>query len=307
MFTNSIQPLMKRILLSVSDRQIARSFLQQQRHPQKAKQVYLNTLAVLAVKFQLKCLGFTPRWEGCDSNDLLAQSLFDTADLDLENFGKIECRPVLPDDDFMQVPAEVWTDRMAYIAVGLNRELTEAEILGFVEKTEEEIVPLNQLRSPDELLEFLDCDIKEATNICLSEWLGQSIDTAIARGWQALDNISSIYSLQPAYRFRSKGTAAKRGKIFNLQRENACFALLIGIQDRGREMHISAEVYPTGEQTHLPPNLKLNILNDGGLSVMEAISQQTKNIQMEFKGEIGEMFQVKISLEQMCLIESFRI
>ncbi|MDJ1183097.1 DUF1822 family protein [Roseofilum casamattae] len=298
---------MKRFFLSVSDREIARSFLQQQRHPKKAKQVYLNTLAVLAVKFQLQCLGFTPQWESCDSHDLLAQSLFDAADLDLENIGKIECRPVLPDEEMMQVPAEVWSDRIAYIAVGLNRELTEAKILGFVEKTEEEEVPLSQLRSPDELLEFLDRNMAEPPSICLSEWLGQSIDSAIARGWQALEDISSIYSLQPAYHFRSKGSAAKRGKIFNLERENACFALLIGIQGRGTDMHISAEVYPTGEQTYLPPNLKLNILNDVGLSVMEAISQQTKNIQMEFKGEIGEMFQVKISLEQMCLIESFTI
>ncbi|MDB9519517.1 DUF1822 family protein [Roseofilum reptotaenium CS-1145] len=298
LFFNSISP---KIPLGFSDHQQAEVFLQSQKNPRKRKQVYLNTLSVLAVKFHLQYLGFDPQTEACESFDSVLQACFDVADLELPHQGKIECRPVLPGQDYMRVPPEVFEDRLAYIAVRLNRELTEAEILGFVEQVEAEMIPLSQLRSPEELFDFL--QPVPFPRINLSDWLQNSI----AQGWKTLDEIFPVQEPQLVLNFRSrdKRQGVKRGKLF--QHQNNHFTLLMGVQPSDQEMQISVELYPTAEQSYLPRDLKVNILNETGRSIMEAIATQTKNIQMEFKGETGEPFSVQISLGQMCMIESFVI
>ncbi|MDJ1181241.1 DUF1822 family protein [Roseofilum sp. BLCC_M91] len=298
---DSLDAICPKISLGFRDYQQAEAFLQAQKSAKKRKQVYLNTLSVLAVKFYLQCLGFAPHTQDCESFDPVLQACFDVADLHLPNRGKVECRPVLPGEDYMSVPPEVFEDRRAYVAVRFNRELTEAEILGFVEQVEAERIPLSELRSPAELLDFLYAVC--IPRIHLSDWL----KNGIAQGWQTLDEILGVQQQQLALNFRSKNNnqAVKRGKLF--QHQNNHFTLLMGVQPLNQQMQISVELYPTGEQTYLPHDLKVNILNDTGRSIMEAIATQTKNIQMEFKGETGEPFSVQISLGQMCMIESFVI
>jgi len=300
-FFDSIDCICPKVPLGFSDHQQAEQFLQAQKSPQKRKQVYLNTLSVLAVKFHLKSLAFAVQTQGCESFDPVLQACLDVADLELPNRGKLECRPVLPGEDFMRVPPEVFEDRVAYVAVRLNRELTEAEILGFVEQVEAERIPLSDLRSPTELLDILH-PVPSAA-IHLSDWLANRI----AEGWNTLDEILGVEQQQLVLNFRSKNNnqAIKRGKLF--QHQNNQFTLLMGVHPLNQQMQISVELYPTGEQTYLPYDLKVNILNDTGRSIMEAIATQTKNIQMEFKGETGEPFSVQISLGEMCMIESFVI
>ncbi|MBP0012254.1 MAG: DUF1822 family protein [Roseofilum sp. SBFL] len=79
-FFNFISP---KIPLGFSDYQQAEVFLQAQKNPRKRKQVYLNTLSVLAVKFHLQYLGFDPQTQACESFDSVLQACFDVADLEL--------------------------------------------------------------------------------------------------------------------------------------------------------------------------------------------------------------------------------
>ncbi len=301
------KPLSPKIPIGFSDRQQAESFFSRQKYPPKAKQVYLNTLAILAVKFHLECWGFSPDWTTCDSFDPLTQSLFDVADLDLPNLGKIECRPILPNQMAMYVPPEVSTNRLAYVGIGLNRELTEAEIIGFVTELSQEMVLLSQLRSPDELIDWLHQCPPTFPTTRLSDWL----ENTFTQGWKSLAEIFADVEQQFAWNFRSVHSSqhtVKRGKIFNLERQGYSFALLVEIQPtEDEEINICIVLYATRDQSHLPAGLKLNILDEDGISVMEALSRETQRIQMEFKGEIGEAFQVKISGEEMVIIESFVI
>ena len=56
---------------------------------------------------------------------------------------------------FCYNPTEVWLNRIGYVAVLLNRKLTEAQLLGFVREVETEQLPLEQLQPLENLLNCL--------------------------------------------------------------------------------------------------------------------------------------------------------
>ena len=111
----------------------AKEFVRHQANQEKAKQVYLNTLAVYAVNFYLECQEFETNVATSYSWDPVMQTLLDVADLDVKNRGKLECRPVVPGSKIVRVPAEVWDDRIGYVAVQFDELLQEATLLGFAE------------------------------------------------------------------------------------------------------------------------------------------------------------------------------
>ncbi|NEO43641.1 MAG: DUF1822 family protein [Moorea sp. SIO4A3] len=125
--------------------QLAEKRCQQQSNLEKAEQVYLNTLAVYAVNEYLQGLGFETDLESSDSQNSIMQTFLDVADLVVKNYGKLECKSVSPDAEFVYLPEEVWQDRMGYIAVQLNDSLTEAKLLGFLENVATNELPLRQL------------------------------------------------------------------------------------------------------------------------------------------------------------------
>jgi len=110
---------------------LAKSFQSQYENPVKAQQVYLNTLAVYAVDSYCQCLGIETDLEASESLNSVLQPLMNIADLEIEGIGKLECRPVLPEDKFCDIPAETWENRIGYIAVEINDSSREATLLGF--------------------------------------------------------------------------------------------------------------------------------------------------------------------------------
>jgi len=132
----------------------ARQFWQRQSDPAKAKQVYLNTLAVWAVSRYLRLLAIACDRDSSASWDPVQQTLADVASLDVPGWGTLECRPVLPEADGCEIPPEVWDDRRGYLAVRLNRELSEAHLLGFAPSAEA-VLPLASLQPLSVLLAIL--------------------------------------------------------------------------------------------------------------------------------------------------------
>ena len=151
----TIETLTKTVPLAFSAHSIAQQFYSHQSNHCKAKQVYLNTLAVYAVNVYLQHLGFETDLSESASWDPLMQTLMDVADLEVKNYGKLECRPVLLGKEVVYFPAEVWSERIGYIAVQLNESLKEATLLGFAEKVDKSELPLSQLRSLEDLLQSL--------------------------------------------------------------------------------------------------------------------------------------------------------
>ena len=110
---------------------LAKSFQSQYEHPAKARQVYLNTLAVYAVDTYCECLGIETDLEACESLNPVMQPLMNIADLEIEGIGKLECLSVLPEDEYCDIPPETWSNRIGYVAVEINDSSREATLLGF--------------------------------------------------------------------------------------------------------------------------------------------------------------------------------
>lgn len=298
--------------------QTAQQFSQRQTHPQKIKQVYLNTLAVQAVNTYLKWMGVPTQLEASDSWNPALQSLSDVADLALANQGKLECRPVLPDDRTCHIPAEVWSDRIGYVAVQFDAELTEATLLGFVPSIQSETLPLEALRSLDELFDYLapasQADpevppISRSPLTHLSQWLERMVDT----GWETLDQLFG--TPQVALSMRSGNgegaiTEIQRGKplILGSYEQGEPVVLLVGMFPHpDREWEIWVKVVPPQGEPYLPADLQVFILDAMDDVVMKAHARQTEMIQLRFSGSPGERFNIRLVLDSDSITESFVI
>lgn len=120
----------------------------------KVERVYLNSLAVYAVDFYLKFLGFETDLEESNSQDKLMLQFLTEADLPVKNIGRFECIPIKENTEHYNISLEVSCDRIGYIIVKLNASQREAVVLGFI-KTYKPSLNLNQLHSVDDLIDYL--------------------------------------------------------------------------------------------------------------------------------------------------------
>jgi hypothetical protein len=311
---NIMESLTFTVALPREAHQIATQFRQQQLDSHKAKQVYLNTLSVYAVNFYLKCMGFEPDWKSSDSFNPIMQKFTDVADLNVKHLGKLECRPVLPDQQIVSIPLEAMNQRRGYFAVQLNEKLTTANILGFIKKASTEEVALTELKSLDFFLQYAS-QLENAVQ--LQQWLQNTFEA----GWETIETLLSPPII--AYRkmaWRSQNITSEpltavnsdlgveRIKKFNLEPTGEQIGLLVNLQTRTElERGIEVELYPTNHQVYLPQNLQLMLLDEYGKTVMQAEARSTKNIQLKFSGESGEVFSVKVALGETNIVETFVI
>jgi len=288
-------------------RQLAQKNSRLQNSPQKAEQAYLNYLAIYAVKFYLECMGIGTNWQKSHSYDPAIASLMNLADLEINGLGKIECRPVLADEDTVNFPPEFWSDRIGYVAVKLDQQLQQGTVLGFVPAVRSENLAINQLLPLEDFLEHLST-FQPKSMINLAGW----IDNIFEVGWQTVESLLEPQHAELAFNFRNKTTLTRgdntiqRGKQINLERAGENVALCVGLKPMTKaEMDVWVEVYPTGGKEYLPQDLLLMVLDKDGEAVMQAQARTTKNIQLQFTGESGETFSVKVALGDVSITEAF--
>lgn len=316
------------VTLSLEAHSRAKQFCDRASNPQKAKQIYLNTLAVYSVNFYLQCLGFETELEKSDSWNPVMQTLMNVADLQVENLGKLECRAIMPDSQICYVPPEVWEERIGYLGVQLNESLRKATLLGFVDKVETQELPLSRLKSLEDFREHIrqisrqvetpaavaaTSPVKEQVH--LSQWLQNIFET----GWETVEALFNPAQAELVFRFRSAHptttvtldnpeSGVERVKLIGLERTNEKVALFVGLKPTASsEMNIWVEAYPTGNKVYLPEDLQLMVLDEQGKAVMHAHARSTKNIQLKFSGKPGEWFGVKIALGDVSITEPFLI
>lgn len=292
--------------LTAKFRQQAEKFKQQQSHTKKAQQVYENTLAVLAVNFYCQCLGIETDLDVSESWDPLMQTLSNTGGLSLKNLGILECRPILPHAEWIEIPIDVHQNRLGYLIVEINETEKKATLLGFIKQVTREKVPVNQVESLAIFLDELEA-LKPITPK-LTDWLSGLITT----GWQTVETLKTSLQSQPQLVFRNprfrKKQGIEQGKIIELEQEGHKLGLLVGISPTATsEMNISVEIYPQTLPLQLPPDLELMILDDSGKSVMRAISRGTEILEFQFTGEPGEQFSVKVMIGDISITEPFLI
>lgn len=279
----------------------AKQFCNYQSNSAKAKQIYLNALAVYAVNFYLQCRGFETDLERSGSNNSAMQMFVNIADLIVKNRGKLECRPVLPNAVSMHVPLEVWNDRIGYVAVQLNESLREATVLGFVDRVKRSEFPLSQLRSLAEFPAYLN---KMTLLVHLSQWF----ENIVEAGWQTIESLTQEKTTELAFSFRNK-PEVKRYKLIELGETETSVAMVVSlIQESAPEIEISVEIQPSPSHTYLPDYLELMVLDEAGEVVIDAHTRSdNKSIQLAFTGESGDRFSVKLVLGNINVTENFLI
>ena len=304
--------------LSPKARSRAEQLYRQQATPEKGEQVRLNTLAVSFVNFYLECMGFETDLEKSDRNPV-QQTLMDIAILSLKNLGDIECRPVLANAQFVYVPPEVQLNRIGYVVVQIHESFREATILGFIKQVSTELMPLVQLQPLEDLLEYLEIlaqanrrielntqpHVTPRNRVNLKQWFDRIFEVS----WQEISTVLDLQITTPAWSARS--TAPSRGKSIELGKHLTAQSVVLIVAlhpENSQETDITVEVHPTKEQTYLPPNLQVSVLDFAGTAVMEAQARNTnKNIQLQFSAAEGEHFSVKLALGEAIAIEDFAI
>ncbi len=316
--------------LGLSAHARAEQFRRRQSNPQKAKQVYLNTLAVAAVDFYLRCMGIETDWEASQSCNPVMQYLIDVADLEVKNRGKLECLPVLPPNQIVRIPPEAWSDRIGYVAVQFDQSLEEATLLGFTETVPESgELPISQLRSLEDLLEhlrYLGQSEASEMRVNLSQWF----ENCFEAGWQSLEALLGIDQKNLAFSFRSASGLSehqvRRAKLINLglQLGSQSVALLVALAlakrdevqpaygiapEAEQKVGILVQVHPVGGETNLPPNLRLALLSESGDILQDVQSRSQDNyIQLKrFRGNPGECFNIQVTFGDTYITETFVI
>ncbi len=139
---------------------LARQFASKQNRLQKAKQVYLNTLAILAVKDFLEELSYPTDLELGDSWNSAISCFHDTADLFVLNLSKLECRPLVGKQTTISLPREVREERrIGYVFVQFQEQVNEVQLLGFIRALDPisapEKIALAELEPIDNLIDYL--------------------------------------------------------------------------------------------------------------------------------------------------------
>lgn len=292
----------------------AKKFSQYQSNLQTAEQVYQNTLAVYAVNFYLQCLGIETSLEASESWNPVMQSLTDVADLEVKTLGKLECRPVSWNAEAVHIPADVWQERIGYVVVQLDESLREATLLGFFEKVTAEELPLSQLQPLEDLSDYMNQLKPQPVQklVKLREWMNDVFEV----GWQSLEAILDPPRTALAVNFRGSPANSRvsgnlhkgvhRGKLLDLGWEDQLVALCVALNPvDDSELDISVEVSPIGNQRYLPEKLYLMVLDENGDTVMQAQARNTKMMQLQFSGETGERFGVKVALGNVSITEEF--
>lgn len=291
----------------------AERFRRYQSQGSKAKQVYLNTLAVSAVNYYLNFLGWATNLEDSDSWNPLLQTMMDVADLKIPGYGKLECRYVLAGSSVIEIPPEVWSERIGYVIVNLDESLKYFTILGFLRQVTQSRLPLSKLESLANFPSYLSQQ-KRATPIQptrIERWFLDLQDS----NWQKPEE---LHTGDLTFNFRSPQkpldclesqcqTEINRVKsiCFN---ENLTIALMLNIQSqREAEFDISLIVYNDRANSLLPKGLELIVLDGNSFPVMIAQTNETETIEFCFSGTLGESFSIEIAWDEQIMTESFII
>ena len=292
--------------LSLEPHHQAEQFRKHQPNPQKGKQVYLNTLAIYATRFYLECMDYELDLSASDGLNPVQQMLLGTAGLAVKHYGQLECCPVLPGDDGFDIGPEVHCDRIAYVAVQLDNSLRSATLLGFVTEAADR-VRLTELQPIEELPQLLAPTVAQQASIQitqLSQWLQDLAD----EGWQALDSLVNPASLAFRSQTTTSFTDGTVGRCKRIRLNDQDVTLALGVLPLSESViEIQVQVYRTQEQTYLPPQLQLSVLDADSQDVMQAEARATEAIQLKFTGSPGEQFSLRLTLQNASFTETFVI
>lgn len=284
---------------------VAQQFAREQLIPEKAQQVYFNTLAVCTVNNYLRILGISTNLWASDSWNSSVRLTEDVADLWVTGKGSLECRPVKPGAYGCYIPPLIGFERIGYVVVEIDEPLKQAILRGFVPNTVESgDLSLHDLHSLEYLPQYL-YRLRPLVN--LSQWFKHIFEN----NWESIEAVLSNEATEPALAFRSqlKASNLKRCKLLKLGTQEELVALIVNIApESDSNINILVELMPASNRTYLPANLQLILLDEDEQAIIDTKTKEhNQHIQLDLSGEPGEYFSIKVVLGEASFREDFII
>lgn len=311
------------IELKSSYREIAKKMSQKKLTFVKAKEFYHHILAWCAVKEYLEIFGYETDGNHSNLHNPVMSTFADIVDLEIKNYGKLECRAVLENQQ-IYIPDDAWSNRIGYVFVSIDKSSQTAMILGFVSSVAETqgIVDLNQLRSLEEFPEYLHAKQQSTTVknlsesitnkvVILSQWLRQTTGN-IAEVWQNAEDLLMRQPQNLSYMTRNSSASINKTKLIDLKMNLASQSvmLLMTVTPQPEEkLKIRARLCPVIGEKYLPSGLTLEILSqlEEPLKVVKAELRDYFIQLPEFTGESGDKFKLRITCGDASLTEEFMV
>jgi hypothetical protein len=270
---------------------------------------YLNTLAIYAVDQYLQRLQFET--DLSRQQAWWKQSLLNSAPLEVEKIGQIECIAVPPGATMAEIPSAAIEGRVSYVFVQIDEALQTAEILGFTNKYSAKLA-LNKLQPLDDLIDHL-CDLEtQPIVVKLGEWLAGKFTA----GWQQVENLIYPDSLVLAYR-RSLSSAEVLNKIsqglpvfFGDTPDSLSVQLIVNIlQMPDKKYEVQIRIYPKNPpNSTLPDGLKFTVADDQGQK-MYTIEIEKEYVWREaiLNAQKGEKFSIALEIDGTEIIKYFEV
>lgn len=302
-----MMPLAERLTFTVplsgADFKLAQKFSCEQKDADKSKQVFLNTLAVLAVNFYCQCLKVETNLEESIIGHwhYNRRILMDSADLKIDVLGKLECRPVLPNENICYVPSEVWSDRVGYVVVEIDEEAKKAILFGFVEQIETNELPLAQLPDIDNLVDLL-----------LLAKNKQFFERIFAKNYWNEDESAEILKDKqkklvrrdsPALPTIDKSITSPLYKAKYITLKRRTFILLVRITPtKEGKFQLLVEVESSKK---IPSDLNLKLLSLSDQTLKANPTKGDHYISLEYTLQLGESFQIQVKRAEEIHTEQF--
>jgi len=270
------------------------------------------------VAYYLHCMGFEADIDQSQLNHPALRTVMDVADVAIARMGRLECRPVLPNASTLFVPPEVRHDRLGYVAVQFNPELTQAQVLGFATTVPASgEIPLTELRSLDTLPDYLD-HLQPAAAPPARERLSNWWQDLFGPGWQTLEAL--LGTPHPALALGLRGptelpaASLQRAKLIDLGLELGPqkLILLVAIapaRDHPDEFTLLVQLHPAQGAPTLPADVALTLLADDEEPLQSVRSRSQDNyIQLKrFQASHDETFEVVIAYGDTQVTEAFAV
>jgi hypothetical protein len=296
---------------------IADKLSQEKRNEQKTREVYLNTLALLVVEFFCQCMEIETEFSKSYGLDNVVLSLMNTASIFIKDKGLLECRPVLPKEEFCEIPPEILSERIGYMVVEIDEIDRQARILGFVESVRNEKLPLTKLSSLQDFLVYLqklqkvESPINESI-VKLSKWFEGLLDS----GWQSelaiardIPNLLAVTKDISPVNVTDKEEVGGARIIHLMHLSEPVLLILRQTRLSPDEIEIILRLYPASESIFLLDGIKMTLLDDKDNPIRQ-LEKQAKGsnwLQLRFKGNVGDEFSLKISFREDSVITKFII
>lgn len=287
---------------------------------EKAEQVYLSHLAQYASGYYLQVCGYSLRQRVASTLNFVDRALSDSATVDVAGYGQLACIIVSEKVQTLEIPTSALVRPVGYLAIAFDDDLRLAEVVGFVEQTEQAEVASSAVRSLAELPGYL-AQINPVSGaiVQLNRWWERSFD----RGWSLVSELTneepmlafrgadgSRQGLQPAEVEEDLEDGLVCHKALSLQGvEGQTFSLILMMErfaNASSSIRIVARLMPTVGQSTLLEGVELAAADESKTVFSSVRSrQQSPFVELRFRADPGDYFSLKVSFDGVAVTEAF--